>query len=71
MRIGAAHEGQVQLAGQGQVVGVEALAAHQGRVFDAANGLAAAEACRFHGRVHAWSPAITTDACFTAATMLT
>ena len=43
MRLRAAHEDAVELAFDGEIVGVRAAAAHQRRVFHAADGLADAE----------------------------
>ena len=80
VRAGRTHEAHVDGAGGRHVVGVAALALHQGRVFNAAHRLAAAEARRhagvrrlreISGRVHAASLAMTVAACCTAATMLT
>ena len=83
VRVRRAQEHQVLQPLARQVVGVAAAARHQGRVLDAAHGVAAAEAQGVGGGarqglvggVHAATPSavarIARAACFTAATMLT
>ena len=85
--MGRAHEDQVRQALALQVIGVAALAGHEGGVFDAAHGVAAAKAQGVQagggvGGVHAAAPEsrvvawgawarIACAASRTAATMLT